>query len=160
MALIKRRELKSRWEVQDCVQPEGMPEYTAGNIRGAADTLAYLSPWANEDQEVAVILFFNSRMKLIGHKEIGRGTMHSCPMDIPSIFRAALLAGAAAIILSHNHPSGDVSPSEADIVTTHEVRKAGELLGITVLDHIITGMLNNGKIDFYSMREKGVFCRD
>lgn len=72
------------------------------------------------------------------------------------VFRTALICGAAAIILAHNHPSGDPSPSEADIKVTRELIKAGQMLKIEVLDHIIAGKATAER-PYTSLRELGYF---
>jgi DNA repair protein RadC len=74
------------------------------------------------------------------------------------VFRSAISAGAAAVILLHNHPSGDPTPSEADIKVTRDLIRAGQLLKIEVLDHIILGRatLERPK-DYVSLRELGYF---
>ena len=80
---------------------------------------------------------------------ISRGTLDSSPASPRDIFREAILRNAASIIITHNHPSGSASPSQADMDTTRTVADAGRLIGIPLLDHIITG---NG---FYSFKENG-----
>ncbi|KML32380.1 DNA repair protein RadC [Rossellomorea marisflavi] len=67
------------------------------------------------------------------------------------VFKSAILNNSASIILSHQHPSQDVTPSREDIEVTHRLVECGRLLGIEVLDHLIV----NAKADFYSMKEKG-----
>lgn len=152
---MKRRELEIKWTVHDSVQPEGMPAY-GGRVNGPRDALPYLAPWASEPQEVAVILLLDARMQVIGHKEVGRGSTFSCPMDVSSVFRAAIVGGAVAIFLSHNHPSGDPYPSIDDIDVTARLVKAGSLLGIPVLDHLITALNPSGGVILYSLKENGM----
>ncbi|HEV2211501.1 MAG TPA: JAB domain-containing protein [Verrucomicrobiae bacterium] len=72
-----------------------------------------------------------------------------------SVFRLAIVASAPACILAHNHPSGQPGPSEADIKVTRDLIRAGQLLKIEVLDHVILGTGNPG---FCSLRELGFFC--
>ncbi len=84
----------------------------------------------------------------VGHED---GTAQ---IDVGAIFREALKAGAEEIIVAHNHPSGDPTPSRADITTTAKLREAGDLLGVPVLDHIILGASNSVKgFDFISLAE-------
>lgn len=147
----KRRELQVKWVVREAI--EDVPEYTA--IRGPHDTLPYLAPWARELQETMVVIFMNARMKIIGHKEVGRGTATNCPVDVSAIFRAAVVAGAVSIIVSHNHPSGDTTPSPQDLEVTRKIVEAGRILEIPVMDHIIVGMTESGGLLHTSFREIG-----
>ncbi|MGZ4962879.1 MAG: RadC family protein [Limisphaerales bacterium] len=108
------------------------------------------------EQFQAVLL--NSRRKLIRVEKISQGTLDQILVHPREVFRRAIAANAAAIVLVHNHPSGDPSPSEADIKTTRDIIRAGQLLKIEVLDHIIIGRKStaHGK-DYVSMREMGYF---
>jgi DNA repair protein RadC len=84
------------------------------------------------------ILFANPRAReIIGYTETARGSIDRCPVDPRCVFRAAITAGALAIIVAHNHPSGDRSPSREDRRLTERLRAGTELLGIGLLDHVI-----------------------
>lgn len=91
-------------------------------------------------------MFLNSKNRITGFKTIFSGGQNSAQVDPKIIFRNALLFGAVSIILIHNHPSGDVEPSEDDLEMTHKLKLAGEFLNIKVLDHIIIS-----QSDFYSI---------
>jgi DNA repair protein RadC len=80
-----------------------------------------------------------SKLYLIGCHEVSRGSVDSTPVEPREVFKAAVLVNASAIVLVHNHPSGDPSPSAADLALTARIREAGELLGIELLDHVIIG---------------------
>lgn len=80
---------------------------------------------------------------------VGKGSVNTCLCSIPEIFKAAIISNAVGIILFHNHPSGDPSPSQKDRELTRAVREAGELLEIELLDHIIIG----GRGSYYSFME-------
>ena len=97
-------------------------------------------------------IFLDSRKRLIKDETIFIGTLNASITHPREIFQAALEEGAAAVILLHNHPSGNPDPSDDDIEVTKQVVNAGEILGIDVLDHIIIG---NKK--YFSFREKGYF---
>jgi len=86
------------------------------------------------------------------HPAEGQGTLDTILVHPREVFRLALTAAAAAIVLAHNHPSGDPSPSEADVKVTRDLIRAGQLLKIEVLDHIIIGQPR-----FCSLRELGYF---
>ena len=86
----------------------------------------------------------------VGHED---GT---AAIDAGAIFREALKAGAEEIIVAHNHPSGDPTPSKADIAATAKLREAAKLLGVTMLDHIILGSPSAGGAGFTSLAELSV----
>lgn len=89
------------------------------------------------DHERMLVLLFDTGNRVLGYAEVARGGVGYALFTASDVFRVAIHVGAAAVILVHNHPSGDPTPSEADKAVTERVRKAGELLGIQVLDHII-----------------------
>lgn len=87
--------------------------------------------------ESLVVLALDSKNKVLGFHEVARGSISACPVVPADVFRYPLIAGAAAIILAHNHPSGDVAPSPEDRAFTKRVVEASALLGLRVLDHLI-----------------------
>lgn len=103
-------------------------------------------------EEHFMVLYLNSKNKLIGLEEMSKGTLNSSAADQRSVFRGAIEHNAAAIILVHNHPSGDPEPSPQDIEVTRIFKEAGRLMGIPILDHVIIGdrsyfsLCENGKI--------------
>ena len=99
-----------------------------------------------------VVLLLNSRRRIKAHVIIATGTMDTILIHPREIFRAAIIAKAAAIVLMHNHPSGESSPSEADIKATREAIRAGQLLKMDVIDHVIIGRGERS-----SLREMGYF---
>ncbi|MGB4262735.1 MAG: DNA repair protein RadC [Fervidobacterium sp.] len=98
-------------------------------------------------QEVARVLFLDTKLKLVGSKDISKGTLNISVVHPRDIFREALLRNCSGIVLVHNHPSGDVKPSNEDLELTIRLKKTGDLLGITLLDHVIIGNT------FYSFRQ-------
>jgi DNA repair protein RadC len=104
------------------------------------------------------VVFLNTRRRMIGMERVSQGTLDTLLVHPREVFKAAIAANAAAIILVHNHPSGDPTPSEADIRVTRDLIRAGHLLKIEVLDHIVIGRRTEGRPkDFLSMRELGYF---
>lgn len=97
------------------------------------------------DQEHMIALYFNQTHKLIGWKRICTGDINSCMVDTQKIVRIALLTGSSAVILSHNHPSGNPKPSKQDIDITKNVDKALSYFRIDLLDHIIMPLDGDGK---------------
>jgi hypothetical protein len=110
------------------------------------------NPYFNRDCECFVVLMLNTRRRVRGHQLITIGTMDTLMVHPREVFRGAIIAGAAAIVLMHNHPSGEPQPSEADIKVTRDLIRAGQLVKIVVLDHVVMGNPNH-----CSLRELGFF---
>ena len=109
--------------------------------------------------ETFQILLLNTRRRLIRLAEISDGTLDTLLVHPREVFEKAISAGAAAIVLAHNHPSGDPTPSEADIKVTRDLIRAGQLLKIEVLDHVIIGRATQERPkDYVSLRELGYFA--
>lgn len=108
--------------------------------------------------ETLLVLLLNTRRRLIRVAEVSDGTVDTLLVHAREVFRHAIAANAAAIVLAHNHPSGDPTPSEADIKVTRDLIRAGQLLKIEVLDHIILGRATAERAkDWSSLRELGYF---
>ena len=108
--------------------------------------------------ETFQIVLLNTRRKLIRVEKISQGTLDTILIHPREVFKIAITANAAAIVLVHNHPSGDPTPSEADIKVTRDLIRAGQLLKIEVLDHIIIGSRTQERPkDYSSLRELGYF---
>ena len=104
------------------------------------------------------VVLLNTRRKLIRVEKITQGTLDTILVHPREVFKTAIAANAAAIVLVHNHPSGDPTPSEADIKVTRDLIRAGQLLKIEVLDHIIIGRATQERPkDYVSLRELGYF---
>ena len=105
------------------------------------------------------LVLLNTRRRLIRVEKMAQGTLDSVLVHPRDVFRIAIAANASAIILVHNHPSGDPSPSEADLRITRDLIRAGSLLKIEVLDHIILGRPGPGREkDYASLRAMGVWA--
>jgi DNA repair protein RadC len=105
-----------------------------------------------------LVLLLNTRRRLIRVESISQGTLDAIHVHAREVFKHAISANAAAIVLVHNHPSGDPTPSEADIKVTRDLIRAGQLLKIDVLDHVILGRKTTERErDFASLRELGYF---
>jgi DNA repair protein RadC len=108
--------------------------------------------------ETLQVLLLNTRRRLIRLAEITDGTLDTILVHPREVFKAAIAANAAAVVLAHNHPSGDPTPSEADIKVTRDLIRAGQLLKIDVLDHVIIGRATPERPkDYASLRELGYF---
>lgn len=105
-----------------------------------------------------LVLLLNTRRRLIRMERISQGTLDAIHVHAREVFKHAISANAAAIVLVHNHPSGDPTPSEADIKVTRDLIRAGQLLKIEVLDHVILGRKTTERArDYASLRELGYF---
>ena len=117
-----------------------LPDIELQTVGSPSDVYAILQViFANldDDQEHLVLLVLNIMGDITGYKLIASGGQDRAIIDSKTLFRNALLLGASKIILAHNHPSGRIDPSEADLLITAKVVEAGRTLDIEVLDHII-----------------------
>ena len=99
----------------------------------------YMEDMRHEKQEIMKLLMLNSKSRLIGETDISKGTVNAALITPRELFIEALQKNAVSIILLHNHPSGDPTPSREDMLLTERIRQAGELIGIELLDHIVMG---------------------
>ncbi|MBI2850580.1 MAG: DNA repair protein RadC [Chloroflexi bacterium] len=106
----------------------------------------------NKKKEHFVVLLLDTRSQLIKSAEVSIGSLDSSIVHPREVFKEAVSASAASVILAHNHPSGNPEPSSDDIKLTKRLAQAGEMMGIEVLDHIIIG---NKK--FLSLKREGLF---
>lgn len=102
-----------------------------------------------ESEEYLYMICMNTKNKIIGVFEVSHGNVNSSIFGVREILQKALLANAVSIIMIHNHPSGDPSPSREDIKVTERLAEAAKLVGIELLDHIIVGE------KYVSLKEKG-----
>ena len=110
----------------------------------------YMEDMRHLKQEELKLLMLNTKSKLLGETRISKGTVNMSVISPRELFIEALQKDAVMIILLHNHPSGDPEPSREDILVTKKIAKAGELIGITLIDHIIIGDRS-----YVSLAEKG-----
>lgn len=120
-------------------------------IQSPEDAGVLLGDMAQHEQEHLDVLLLNTRNEVIHRFNIYKGSLNSSSIRITELFREAVKKNAAAIIVAHNHPSGDPTPSPEDVGVTREIVKAGKLLDIDVLDHLIIG---HGR--FISLKGKGL----
>lgn len=97
------------------------------------------------------ILYLNNPKKILGKVQLSKGGISTAMVDVRLVFRPALEMGATALVLCHNHPSGDLTPSDSDKKTTRKLKLAGENLDIIVLDHLIIT-----ETKYYSFADEGV----
>ena len=140
--------------LRECPVPSDLlvcetPEQAAAYWRLHLETHPYFNP----ECECFVVLFLNTRKRVKGHQLVTIGTMDTLLVHAREVFRAAILISASGVILLHNHPSGDPTPSEADIKVTRDLIRAGQILKIEVVDHIVIG-----RPGFQSLRSLGYFA--
>ena len=150
ISLAKVMQLKSSLELGGRLRSE-----IAGHrplIRTPADAAEILLPEMGllEQEEVRTILL-DSRNRVITSPMIYRGSLNSCNMRVGEVFREAIRQNAANLIVAHNHPSGDPSPSSDDIYVTRELVKAGKILGIDIQDHLVVAQNQH-----VSLKERGL----
>jgi DNA repair protein RadC len=121
-------------------------------VASPADTAALLMPeMYNLGQEQMRVVLLDTRNYVIGTPVIYVGSLNTAVVRVAELFRPAIVERAAAIILAHNHPSGDPAPSPEDVIVTRQVVQAGKSMDITVLDHVVIGHLR-----YVSLKERGL----
>ena len=125
---VVERKVKQIWN-----EVVSEPVENPGDVTAYLDTLDIRSA----DREMFVVLHLDVRNRVVAHEITSIGSQTASLVHPREVFKSAILKGACSIILSHNHPSGDPSPSKDDIDLTHRLVEAGRLMGIDVLDHII-----------------------
>lgn len=113
------------------------PEKYIANVDDAVETVKkFISSF---DREVTAVINLNAKGRILNMQLVSMGSLMQSTVDPGSVYKAALLSNAASIILFHNHPSGDPTPSEEDTNVTKRLEEAGRILGVELLDHIIAG---------------------
>lgn len=128
---------------------EGTAEYVANTISNAETVYALFSFLQQETKEHFIALHLDAKNRILCIDRVSAGTMTTSLIHPREVFKTALLSSAASLLLIHNHPSGDPTPSRDDISITEKLKGAGEIMGIAVLDHVIIG---DG---YVSLKEKG-----
>jgi DNA repair protein RadC len=144
------RECPTPAEMQLCDTPDKAAAYWRSHVVS--------HPYYNPEVETMAVLLLNTRRRIKGHHLVATGTLDTILVHPREVFRVATISASAAIILAHNHPSGDRTPSENDIKVTRELIRAGQILKIEVLDHVIMGApATPGGQDYRSWRKAGYF---
>ncbi len=140
---------------------EGRAPYVGGLIRTPAEACAVVGAVIGDlDRECFAVILLDTKHRPLAVHAVSVGGLAFAPVSPREVFKAALLANAAAVILAHNHPSGEPEPSVDDVRLTVRLQSAGELLGVDVLDHVIIGAPRveaDGArgYRFVSLRERG-----
>ena len=124
-----------------------------GIVMGSPQTIAnyYMEDMRHQSQEILQMMMLNTKSRLIAETIISKGTVNASLISPREIFLEALKHQAVYIILIHNHPSGDPTPSREDIFVTRKVKEAGNMIGIALMDHIIIG-----DHSYISLKERGI----
>ncbi len=121
-------------------------------VRSPSDVAQILmAEMSHLEQEHFHVLYLDTRNRLLGSDDVYVGSLNASHIRVAEIFRDAVRRNCAAVIVAHNHPSGDPSPSQEDVHVTRQLVAAGDLLGISVLDHLVIGQQR-----FVSLRERGL----
>jgi DNA repair protein RadC len=137
------RMVKEKFAREKIDSPELVNEFLGGEMRAL-------------EKESLRVLLLNTRYQLIDSQQISLGSVNESIAHPREVFRPALLASAYAIIVVHNHPSGDPTPSSTDHSLTRRLAEAAELLQIKLLDHVIIGSPAEGRAPYFSFKEAGV----
>mgnify|MGYP002474481971 FL=1 len=124
------------------------PTVTAKLLQGLHKKLDVLE----QDKEHFYVIYLNSRLKIIAVEINSIGTVNASIVHPREVFRRAIIENSVQLIVAHNHPSEDCAPSEADIQITQRLQKAGEIVGIEIIGHIIFGQTT-----YFSFKEEEIF---
>jgi DNA repair protein RadC len=140
--LLAVRELARRWHIP--------PDTAAPAITSPREALLQFQELRDSPRECFAVLYLNTRNQRVACETVAVGGLNVAALQPREVFAPALTAGAAAVILAHNHPSGDPTPSPEDLAVTRHLQDAGRLLGVEVLDHLVICAER-----FRSLRESG-----
>jgi DNA repair protein RadC len=150
---VKACDLKAAFEIGKrllTLSPEEKPQIT-----GPQDAYALLrGEMSLLEQESVRVVLLNTKNRVMNVSPLSLGTVNGSMVRVAEVFREAIRQQAAAIVLAHNHPSGDPTPSAEDVAITRKVVEAGELLSIEVLDHIVIGRPGPSTTGWVSLRER------
>jgi DNA repair protein RadC len=146
----KAAQLKAAIELGRRLTLESPDERPAINSPADAAALIQYEMSAFEQEHLRVI-HLNTRNRVLGMEDVYRGSLNSSQVRVGELFKSAIRKNASAVIIAHNHPSGDPTPSPEDVAITRAFVQAGKLLDIDVLDHLVIGQ---GR--YVSMKERGL----
>ncbi|MDE3088277.1 MAG: DNA repair protein RadC [Chloroflexota bacterium] len=150
LGAAKATELQAVFELGRRLQaasPEDRPI-----IKSPADAANLLSEMSTLEQETMRTVLLDTKNRVLAMPTVYRGSLHTTVVRVSELFREAVRQNCAALIIAHNHPSGDPTPSPKDVAVTGEIVKAGKLLDIDVLDHLVIGAGQK----FVSLKERGL----
>ena len=126
-------------------------------VRGVDDAVEVIGEYISEyDREIFCVMNVKTDGSVINMNIVSQGTLNSSEVSPREVFKSSILSNSAAVLLFHNHPSGDVKPSKQDYEATKRLVQCGKLLGIPVMDHIIVGAGEGCKYSFLAHNELGL----
>ena len=128
----KLREVSAVYKTSDVV-----PNVKIGKSKDVSDYIRQVYPVEVNIREAMVVLYLNNSNRTLGYSVASIGGITGCVIDVRLVLRDALLTQSTSIIMIHNHPSGTLKPSQADIAITDKIKKAAGLLDVKLLDHLI-----------------------
>ena len=138
-------------------EPQADANGKAIAVRTPEEVAAQCADMAQSAQEVFVVFDLNTRNNIIDRRLVTLGLLDSSLVHPREVFRGALLSNAAAIVVAHNHPSGDPTPSAEDVRITRQLIQAGQVLGVKLLDHVVIGRPSPDRAKGHcSLREAGL----
>lgn len=130
---------------------DGTESYKPIRIAQPREAFEFLRHVRDADRESLYSIMLDTANQVVGCEEVSRGSLNTTRAAPREVYKGALLANALGIILAHNHPSGNLTPSHDDIEFTHNLARAGEIIGVELYDHLI--VTDNG---YTSLKERGV----
>lgn len=128
-------------------------EYNIKNSVDVRDFLVNVCKLHRNPSEVVMVIAVNSKGNVIGFTQVSSGSLNSSIVEPRDVFRYAIMSNAAGIIIAHNHPSENVTPSNDDVAVTKRISEAGDILRIKLLDHVIIG----NETDYTSLKAMQYF---
>ena len=141
------------YKVKTKLVVEGRGQYKPLRLSNSRDVYNAFKNLRDSDREKFYSILLDTKNKVIGVDMVSQGSGSSSLVHPAEVYKSALLASAASVIFVHSHPSGDPEPSISDKELTRQLKEAGDLLAIEVLDHVIIG-----RGEFYSFADKGELC--
>jgi len=121
------------------LNPRQIAPRSRAKINSPQDIAALFAHLDGLDHEELHVATLDGKNRLLSTRMLYQGTASQIPIRVAEVFREAMALNATAIIVAHNHPSGDATPSSGDVSVTEELVKAGDILDISVLDHVVIG---------------------
>lgn len=143
---IRKPEPRSTWEFRPTTLRNHLPPRKLAHPEIAAkfwDRQVCTAPWFDPEREIVLVLSLDNLYRIISYSLVAMGSVNEVHVHLRDVFRPAIAQNAAAVLLMHNHPTGDPLPSSHDGNLTRRVHEAGLLLGVALVDHVIVG--NNSR---------------
>ena len=145
-------EIKGQWVKLSLVRDPGRDQITCEKILSSHEAAKMLAPYyEHHDREEFIVICLDQKNKIVAINSVSVGSLTVTVVHPREVFKVAVLCNSAAIIVAHNHPSGDATPSEEDKNITKRLKEAGAILGISLLDHLVIG----GRDEYYSFADRG-----